>query len=225
MEGNKQAAKEAVLLLLAVRFAPGFHTGRCGACFQFWVMDPRPTVTHTSRPDNSQCPLIWIHFHIRYIFALPLAPSAICFSRFLPGLWRSGDAASSRLSVAPFGVTPEMLSLGCRHTNEGKLMYKHYLTVHTALLHTHTHPPSDSCISLVLLSDRSSLERERGSNGLRSALPETPSAVCLHGGAPPPSGGRWFLRGRQERAPEELIKGLYLRGGQRRGRPDAFSIP
>lgn len=111
----------------------------------------------------------------------------ICFSRFLPGLWRSGDAASPRLSVAlPFGVTPEMTSLGRRHTDEGKLMYKHYLSLCTQLCYTPTHTPTDSCISLVLLNDRSSLERERRSNGV-SALPEIPSAVCLRGGVPPPS--------------------------------------
>lgn len=103
-------------------------------------------------------------------------------------------------------------------------MYKHYLSLCTQLCYTPTHTPSDSCISLVLLNDRSSLDRERRSNGV-SALPEIPSAVCLRGGVPTPRGVRWFLRGRQERAPEEPIKGLYLHGGQRRGRPDAFSIP
>lgn len=56
---------------------------------------------------------------------------------------------------------------------------------HSSVTHPQTHTPSDSCISLVLLSDRSILERERRSNGVRSALPEIPSAVCLRGGEPP----------------------------------------
>lgn len=57
---------------------------------------------------------------------------------------------------------------------------------HSSVTHPQTHTPSDSCISLVLFNDRSSLERERRSNGVRLALPEFPSAVYLRGGEPPP---------------------------------------
>lgn len=125
-----------------------------------------------------------------------------------------------------------MISLGCRHTDDGKLLHKHYLTVQTAHTHAHTH------LLTHVLKKSGSDPTLRGRSSLRSPLlfvhmevkPSSGVRSFSHAGINvlPPSRLRAHLRNKagvtarifvvlRGRAAEELVKSLHLRGGQSQG--------